>query len=88
VASAAGCSQWRIQDLPKGRGDHGERVEREPKRGSGADPPAGSRAPGGGGGQGAKLKAFCTFLCKKVAKSSGFRRKFATVSESCRHDQP
>ena len=33
--------QWRIQDLPKGGGDHGER---EPKRGSGG------RAPGGGSG--------------------------------------
>jgi len=45
-------NQWRIQDLPKGAADHGERAEREPKRGSGAEPPAGSRgrAPGGGSG--------------------------------------
>ena len=47
-------------------GDHGEREEREPKRGSGEEPPAGSRgrAPGGEG-----LKTFWTFLYKKVAKS-------------------
>ena len=41
--------------------------------GLGAEPPAGSkgRAPGGGSGGEAplKLKAFCTFLHKKVAKS-------------------
>jgi len=45
--------QWRIQDLSKGA-DHGERAEREPKRGSVAEPPAESRgrAPGGGGGGG------------------------------------
>ena len=53
-------------------GNHGERAEREPKRGS-----AGGGAPSGvrGWGQGRvgeaplKLKAFCTFLYKKVAKS-------------------
>ena len=56
--------------------DHGERAEREPKRGSGggpAEPPAGSRGRAPGGGQGGeaplKLKAFCTFLHKIVAKS-------------------
>jgi len=55
--------QWRIQDLPGG--DHGERAEREPKRGSG-----GSALVGGQGGRAPlKLKAFCTLLYKKVAKS-------------------
>ena len=34
--------------------DHGERAEREPKQGSGAKPPAGSRGRAPGGGQGAK----------------------------------
>ena len=35
------------------RGDRGESAEREPKRGSGAEPPAGFRgiAPGGGSGE-------------------------------------
>jgi len=68
--------QWRIQDLPRGEGaDHGERAEREPKRGAGAEPPAGSkgRAPGGGSwwrspASPLKLKAFCTFLYKKWPK--------------------
>ena len=57
--------QWWIQDLPRGGGaDHGERVKREPKRGSGGGAPSGvqGRAPGGGP---LKLRAFCTFLCKK-----------------------
>jgi len=49
-----------------GGADDGDRVEREPKRGSGGGAPSGVRgtAPSGG-----KLKAFCTFLYKKVAKS-------------------
>jgi len=56
------------QDLPKG--DRGERVQCEPKRGSGAEPPAGSRgrAPGRGtsGGEAPlELKAFCTFFIQK-----------------------
>ena len=39
---SGGLMQWRIQDLPKGRGtDHGERAEREPKRGSGGGAPSG-----------------------------------------------
>ena len=72
--------QWRIQDLPKGGADHGERAEREPKRGSRGGAPWGRspqrcpvaeplmevrrlrEAP-------LKLKAFCTFLHKKVVKS-------------------
>ena len=58
--------------MPKGGADHGERAEREPKRGLGAEPPAGSRgrAPGGGSGGEAplKLKAFFKFLCKNVPK--------------------
>ena len=33
--------QWRIQDLPKWGADHGERAEREPKRGSGGEAPSG-----------------------------------------------
>ena len=40
------------QDLPKG--DRGERVRCEPKRGSGAEPPAGSRGRAPGRGQGTK----------------------------------
>jgi len=51
--SSHGTEQWRIQDLPRGvtmasvrrRGDHGERAEREPKRGLGAEHPAASRSP-------------------------------------------
>jgi len=35
--------QWWIQDLPKVAADYGECAEREPKRGSGAEPPAGAR---------------------------------------------
>ena len=58
-------------------GDQGARAEREPKRGSGGGAPAGSRgrAPGGGSGGRSplKLKAFCTFLHEKVAKSGGFK---------------
>jgi len=52
--------------------DHGERAEREPKRGSGAGAPSGvqGRAPGGGQRRSPlKLKAFCSFLYKKVANS-------------------
>jgi len=57
----------------KGEGGpwRGERVEREPKRGSGGRAPSGAqgRAPGGGsGGSPLKLKAFCTFLHKKWPK--------------------
>ena len=68
-----------------GRADHDERAEREPKRGSGSGAPAGSRdrAPGGGW----SWKLFYTFLYKKVAKSKGFKWKFAPVSESRRYDQ-
>jgi len=53
------------------RGGHGERAEREPKRGSGCSAPSGlqGQSPGGGSGGKArlrggakKLKAFCTFL--------------------------
>jgi hypothetical protein len=54
--------------LPRGGRNHGERVEREPTGGLGAEPPVGSRAPRGPGakplvgGQGGeaplKLKAF------------------------------
>ena len=51
------CGQWRIQDLP-GETDHGERAEREPKRGSGAEPPAGSRGRAPGGGSGGLLYIF------------------------------
>jgi len=61
--------QWRIPYLP--RGDHGERAEREPKRGLGAEPPAGSRCRAPGGGQGRsplKLKAFVHFYTKKWPK--------------------
>jgi len=66
--------QWRIQDLPKGGGaDHGERAEREPKRGSGSGAPNGvqEQSPWWGvrGRSRLKLKAFCTFLYKKLAKS-------------------
>jgi len=56
--------------------DHGERAERGTKRtfkrGSGGGAPSGiqGRAPGGGQGEApVKLKAFCTFLYKKVTKS-------------------
>ena len=62
--------QWRIQDLPK-RGDHGERAEREPKRGSGGSVPSGvqgQRLWWGSGEAPLKLKAFCTFLYKKWPK--------------------
>jgi len=45
--------------LPGG-GGHGECVEREPKRGSGAELPVGS-----GGRWGLKPKAFCPFSYKK-----------------------
>ena len=52
--------------------DHGERVEREPKRGNGAEPPAGSRGRATGGGSGGriplKLKAFLHFYAKKWPK--------------------
>jgi len=63
--------------LPKGgRADHGERAEREPIRGSGAEPQAGSRCRAPGGGQGGeaplKLKAFCRFLYKKWLKFKDF----------------
>ena len=57
----------------KGEADHGERAVREPKRRSGGGAPSGvlGTAPGRGSGHKAplKLKAFCTFLYKKVAKS-------------------
>ena len=55
-----------VADTGFARGDHGQRAEREPKRGSGA-----GRAPGGGQECEAplKLKAFCTFYTKKVANS-------------------
>jgi len=57
--------------------DHGEREESEPKRGSGGRASNGvqGRAPCGepGGEAPMKLKAFCTFLHKKVAKSQGFK---------------
>ena len=50
-------------------GDHGERAEREPKRGSGGGAGSRGRAPdGGSGGLPLKLKAFCTFLHKKWPK--------------------
>jgi len=57
-----------------GRGaDHGERVEREPKRGLGTEPPAGARgsAPGGGsGGQSpSEAESFLCIFTQKVAKS-------------------
>jgi len=48
--------QWRIQDLPWG-GYHGERAEREPKRGSG------SRGLVVG-----EAESFFNFYAKKVAK--------------------
>ena len=53
--------------------DHGERVEREPKRGSGGGAPSGvqGQSPWWGvrGGEAPlKLKAFCTFLHKKWPK--------------------
>jgi len=52
-----------------GRADHGERAEREPKRGLGAEPPAGSRGRALGGGQGAKPpEAFCHFSYQKWPK--------------------
>jgi len=49
--------------------DHGERGEREPKRESGGGDPAWCRGRDIGRGQGAKLKAFCPFSYKKVAKT-------------------
>jgi len=63
--------QWRIQYLPNGV-DHGERAQREPKRGSeaGAEPPASS-----GvsvclvGGQGvAETESFCNFRTESGQK--------------------
>jgi len=53
--------QWRIQ-ICKMEGTYGERADREPKRGSGADPSRvqGQTAPGGGswGEAPLRLKAF------------------------------
>jgi len=52
--------------------DHGERAEREPKRGSGGRAPAGSRgsAPGGGSGQSPpEAESFLYIFTQKVAKS-------------------
>ena len=49
-------------------GDHGERAEPEPKRGS----PAGSMGRAPGGGQGAKLpeaESFLLFFIQNMAKS-------------------
>jgi len=40
LVSCISCSQWRIQDLPRGR-DGPWRAEREPKRGSGGGAPPG-----------------------------------------------
>jgi len=61
--------QWRIQDLP--RGNHGERAEREqPKRGSGAEPPTGSRVRTPGGGE---AENFLSIFIQKVGKSEGFK---------------
>ena len=67
--------QWRIQDLPKGGTRARARsaslnggLGAEPQRGPGAEPLVG----GQGGEAPLKLKAFCTFLHEKVAKSGGF----------------
>ena len=69
--------QWRIQDLPKGGtggADHGERAEREPKRGSGGGAPSGVPLVGG---QGAKppwsWMLFVHFYTKKWPKVEDLR---------------
>jgi len=60
VEIATSSVHGRIQDLPQGEVDHGERVEREPITG------VWGRAPGGGQGQSPlKLKAFRLFSYKK-----------------------
>jgi len=65
--------QWRIQGLPKGGGTMASARSVSLNGGLGAEPPAGSRgrAPGqwSGGEAPLMLKAVCTFLNKKVAKS-------------------
>ena len=74
-----------------GGADHGERTEREPKRGSGAEPPAGSkgRAPGWGSGAASlKLKAFCTFLYKNWQNVKDLSENLPPCLKSRRHDQP
>ena len=59
--------QWRIQDLPKG-GNMASARSTSLNGGLGAE-----QSPwwGSGGKAPLKLKAFCTFLHKKVAKSEG-----------------
>jgi len=73
-------------------GDHGERADREPKRGSGGGAPSGVQGQTGGGQGGEapiKLKAFCKFLYKKWPKVKDFSDNLPPpVSESRRHDQP
>ena len=56
-------------------GDHGERVEREPKWGSGAEPPAGSRGRvGGHGGSPPEAESFLyIFIQKKWPKVKDLR---------------
>jgi len=52
--------------------NHGERAEREPKRGSGAEPPAGSRGRAACGGSRAKppeAESFLSIFIQKVAES-------------------
>jgi len=69
--TSTGSLQWRIQDLPKGGPWRALRA-RAQKRGSGADPPAGSRdrAPGeGSGGRPPEAESFLSIFIQKVAKS-------------------
>ena len=61
--------QWRIQDLPKGWADHGERVEREPKWGFGGGAPSGVQGqnPWWGSGGPPEAESFLYNKVKKVA---------------------
>ena len=48
-----------------GGADHGERAEREPKRGSGAEPPVGSRDGGWGGRSPPEAKSYLYIFMQK-----------------------
>jgi len=73
-ANIRSCETWTINSVvdlgfAKGEGgaNHGERAEREPKRGSGGGAPSGVQ--GSGGEAFLKLKAFLYIFTQKVAKS-------------------
>ena len=71
--------QWRIQDLPKGEGGHGERAEREPKRGSGDGAPCGIRGS-------PHWKLFVHFYTKIRPKVKDLSENLPPCLESRRHD--